>query len=423
VKPFIYCIIAFSAFACKNKKPLAEPFFVDSLLASFTPSNVTKTNEADLNFWKNRVQNMAPSFVNQQKYAQALAARFHIYGDIRDLRFADSIIRDISRQYKEPGFFLSLAAYQMLQHRFREAKSYIDTVLEMKAERYATQMMLFDVDFETGKHPEANTILRNNVISSDYAYNFRMSKKDHYEGKVDEAIAHMLNAADLAGSNVYLRQAALSNAADLYIHDGKPKKAAALFHECIRMNSCDFHSILGLGWLALTYDRNDSIAMKLFEFVRKQVKSPEPLLKLALAVEIGHPELAKKYAEDFAREATQPVYGNMYNKYLVQLYTGILADPSKAVGIARREVTYRATPQTYAWLAWSLFSTGQLEDAYNIYQTHVSRKPLEGLELYYMGKLMKGLGKAYNARQFFMAAEKNKYDLSPVMKEDLEDNL
>jgi hypothetical protein len=36
---------------------------------------------------------------------------------------------------------------------------------------------------------------------------------------------------------------------------------------------------------------------------------------------------------------------------------------------------------------------------------------------------MKGLGKGYNAQQFFKAAEKNKYDLSPSMMKDLEDNL
>jgi hypothetical protein len=123
---------------------------------------------------------------------------------------------------------------------------------------------------------------------------------------------------------------------------------------------------------------------------------------------------------EFVEEAADPVYGNMYNKYLVQLYTGTLNEPAHALAIAQKEISNRATPQTYAWLAWSLFRNGQTKEAYNVYEKQVSGKALEGLELYWMGKMMKGSGKGYNARQFFKAAEKNKYDLSPAMGKDLE---
>jgi len=53
----------------------------------------------------------------------------------------------------------------------------------------------------------------------------------------------------------------------------------------------------------------------------------------------------------------------------------------------------------------------------------VSGKPLEGLELYYMGKLMAGLQRKYNAQQFLNAAYKNRYDLSPFKQKDLEHKL
>ena len=38
-------------------------------------------------------------------------------------------------------------------------------------------------------------------------------------------------------------------------------------------------------------------------------------------------------------------------------------------------------------------------------------------------ELMKGLGKGYNATEFFKAAQKNEYDLSPEMAKNLEANL
>jgi len=421
VKTAFYSILLTCFFSCGEKKSVVDPLFVDSLLTSFTNSAFAKTNEQDIAFWKYRTEHLPPGFVNQQKYAQGLAARFRIYGEIRDLIVADSLMSNITHQYKEPGFLLSLAGYSMLQHRFAEAGNYIDTVAQMKAEEFATQMMKFDADIELGRYIEAAAILKRNAAPNNYAYNFRLSKLDHYQGKTDSAINHMLSTVNLAQSNPYLQQAAMVNLADLYLHEGKLEMAETIYRKSIAANSCDFHSIMGLGWIALVHDENDSLATRIFEFVQHKMKSPEPLLKLSQAKELHDPVLAKKYAAEFVRQSTQAVYGNMYNKYLVQLYTGILNEPAKAVEIARKEVLGRATPQTYAWLSWSLFSNHQLEEAYQVYQNYVSGKPLEAYELYCMGMLMKGLHKTFNAQQFFEAAQRNKYDLSPMMMGQMEE--
>lgn len=332
-------------------------------------------------------------------------------------------MQTIAMQYREPGMLLSLAGYKMLQHQFSEAKKYIDAVIGMKAEKYASQMMLFDADFELGDEYHSSMILKQINSPLDYAYNFRLSKFDHYKGKLDSGIAHMMKAAFLAGPSPYLKNAALSNAADLYVHEGELKKATELYESCIRFNGSDFHSLMGLGWIALVHDGNDSLADKIFSFVRGRLKSPDPLLKLSQACEASDTAASKKYALEFAEQAGSPVYGNMYNKYLIQLYTSVLNEPAKALTIAEKEMSNRTTPQTGAWLAWCLFVNNKKEEAYKAYQQFVSGRPLEGLELYWMGKMMKGLEKGYNAQQFFKAAENNKYDLSPLMRKDLESNL
>jgi tetratricopeptide (TPR) repeat protein len=108
---------------------------------------------------------------------------------------------------------------------------------------------------------------------------------------------------------------------------------------------------------------------------------------------------------------------------LIQVYTSTLDNPAKALEFAQKELSNRNTPQTNAWLAWCLFLNGRKQEAYKVYQQSVSERPLEGLELYWMGKLMKGLGKGYTAQQFFKAAERNKYDFSPSVRKDLEKNL
>src|SRR5207342_2819003 len=110
------------------------------------------------------------------------------------------------------------------------------------------------------------------------------------------------------------------------------------------------------------------------------------------------------YAESFTRQAGDPVYGRMYNKYLIELYTGILHNPARAEHVAEKELDNRATPQTWAWYAWSLFSNNKKDQAYAVFEKNVSGRPLEGQELYWMGKMMQGLNRGFNARAFYQAA-------------------
>jgi hypothetical protein len=190
------------------------------------------------------------------------------------------------------------------------------------------------------------------------------------------------------------------------------------------MNNADFHSLLGLGWIALVHDKNDSLAERIFMFVRTKNKLPDVLFKLTQMAQVrGDTVLEKKWARVFETRVRDSVYGSMYNKYMIELYTGILQDPSRAEEISKKELENRATPQTQAWYAWSLFSNNKKKEAYDQFEKNVSGRPLEGLELYWMGKLMQGLNKGYNAQAFFKAAYINKYDLSPGILKDLEKQL
>src|SRR5258708_27018876 len=114
---------------------------------------------------------------------------------------------------------------------------------------------------------------------------------------------------------------------------------------------------MGLGWIALLNDRNDKTADTILRFVHSKNPLPDALFKLEqMAEQRGDSGLQLRYARDFAGEATRPVYGGMYNKYLIQLLTGILHDPAAAEAIAKEELNNRSTPQTYAWYVWTLFS-------------------------------------------------------------------
>lgn len=342
-----------------------------------------------------------------------------------DILAADSTMKRVNAayNYKEAGPNTALAGYAVLQHRFTEADRYINAARQLGLKKEEALTASFDVDFELGRYSNAALYVKQLQPYADYSYYFRRSKLDHLQGNMDSAIHAMLMAAGKAESSVYLKHVALANAADLYIHAGELQQAYNLYKTCIAANSADLHSITGLGWIALVHDKNDSLAQQLFDFVSSKTQLPDPVFKLyQVAQQRSDTAATLRYAQQFADRAADSVYGNMYNKYLIELYTGILQQPAKAAAIAVRELSNRNTPQTNAWYAWSLFANGQQEAAWKVYQQSVSGKPLEALELYWMGKLMQGLGKGYNANAFFKAARNNKYDLSPAMLADLEKN-
>jgi hypothetical protein len=414
-------------FACTSqKKPLVDPIFADSLITHYQLPATAVATDSNLVFWQQRMKQQPDDFVNGPKYASVLLSSFRLYGNIHHLLKADSLIKrsnDVNRQ-NEPEILRSLASLSLARHRFAEADSFLKKSLAVEGRSLPNHFLDFDIAFESGDYYRAKKLLQSPGTERNYAYLFRRSKMEHYDGSLDSAISCMLQASEKAGNNTYLAETALSNAADLYMHNSELGKAADLYRRCINMNAADFHSITGLGWIALLGDKNDNLAERIFQFVKTHTQSPDALIKLIqVAEERKDTAVQKKYAEQFAQQAGDSVYGLMYSKYLVDLYTGILQQPAKAVEIAEKETINRPSPQVYAWYAWSLFCNGEQQKAYNIFKSFVSKKPLEGLELYYMGCLMKGIDKRNYAHQFFKAAWKNRYDLSPskiaFLKEEL----
>lgn len=414
-------------FSCTQKKgPIVSPSFVDSLLTHYDNRSATDRVKQDLDFWKDRIQPDAVDFVNSSRYAALLVNRFHLSGDIADLLRSDSVLRKLSADLngKEASPLLALSRNAILQHRFTQADSLFRVADSIGIKNYDEAAVGFDVDFELGRISFAESELKRIAVENDYGYQFRRSKLMHYKGDLDSSLAAMQKAAVRSGNNEMLRNAALSNLADLYIHAGKPARAYEIYCTCIINNSSDLHSLAGIGRIALLVDGQDSLAERIFQFISTRTQSPDPFFQLiGVAEKRGDSVLMKKYASAFAEKASGPAYGNMYNKYLVYLYTGILSDRGKAELLTRNELVDRNTPQTNAWYAYALYRNGKAGEALAVYEKSVSGKPLEGLELYYMGKLMKALDKGYNADRYFDLAGKNRYDLPAGAALDLEKEL
>jgi hypothetical protein len=424
LKYLLICLLlSLLAGACRQREQrIVSDGFIDSLMAHYTIAPIAKANVGEMHFWESRIKPALPGYVDESRYAGGLAMDFRFFGGIDSLKKADSILLKVDRDFNhnEASADLGLMAHCLTEHRFMQADSLLLRAKSLGLRPQESLTASFDVDFELGRYSAAQIELNSLRSPDDYGYFFRRSKMDHLKGSLDSAVHDMEKAAGLAAGNAYLKGVALANAGDLYIHSGDLPAAARAYMICVQINGADFHSLMGLGWIALVHDHNDSLAAAIFRFVATKNGLPDPLFKLAQMTDSA---VAVRGALSFAEKATGSRYGRMYNKYLIQLYTGILHDPVRAEWLAHDELNNRATPQTYAWYAWALFANGKKQAAYGIFEKYVSGQPLEGLELYWMGKMMKGLDKGYNAQAFFKAAYETKYDLGPAIELDIQKEL
>jgi hypothetical protein len=422
---FLFSILFFSS--CKREeKTLVDKSFIDSLMNNYSPSVREKINAGDLVFWKHRLDSLPDSYLNAQKYAGTLTSRFRLYGDIHDMVKADSITLWLNKEYqqKDAGIYRTLATNDIQQHRFGEARVNAQKAIDIGSEKYASELTLTDAFFELGQYQFVKQNLQRLRKTNNYGYFFALSKYQHWEGNLDSAIVSMQKAEEWAGNNDFLRQVAVANSADLYLHSGALGKAAELYKQSIGIDAADYHSLAGLAWIALVHDKKDTLSANIFQFIQSKTKSPDMFFKLSQVYQQRKDRASEnKYAQDFAKEASSPIYGNMYNKYLIELYGEILNDPKKMLTVAEKEIQNRATPQTYAWYVWALFKNNQTQKAFQVYDKYVSEKPLEGLELYYMGKMMRANKKEFNAKNYLEAAYKNRFDLSPSKIEELENEF
>jgi tetratricopeptide (TPR) repeat protein len=406
-----------------SKTPLVESTQVDSIIYQYDHADAIQNIQKELEFWRQRISSTAPDMTNSVRYAQILHARFLATGDLRSLQESDSILSAVATRYafKDAGPYPGLIRNAITMHSFPRADSLLHKARLIGLRRYEAAALTFDVQFERGQFPIAALALQEIASDRDFGYQFRKARWKHYQGNIDSGIAAMESAVQNAGENNTLWQTAMSNLADLHLHAGNAKKAYEEYSMALTRNPSDLHSIMGIGWIALMHDRNDSIAEKIFTWAVTKTSLPDPILKLMAVAEFREDDVAiAHFARQFVQQATAPAYGGMYNKYLIPIYADILKEPVKAVAIAKAELANRNTPQTQSWLAYALLKQGEQDAAEKIYKENISGNPLEGLEQFYMAMLTHATGNQFAAGKYIQYAKENGYDLSPGMIKKLD---
>ena len=140
IKNFAIIVFALLTFtSCKPKESiLVSTKFIDSLITNYEVPAAIKENETEMQFWKKRINNDGFDIVNESKYASTLVGRFHLLGDIKDVKQADSIQLMLAKNFnnKVAGPYLALTSNAILQHKFKEAENYLQIAKTIGIKKY-----------------------------------------------------------------------------------------------------------------------------------------------------------------------------------------------------------------------------------------------------------------------------------------------
>lgn len=390
-------------------------------------SQSLKNINSDLQFWSDRLEQVPHDFVSQSKIGSLYATRFQYSGSIEDLHKSDSLFRIVNtaqRKYSS-STFRALASNAISQHKFQQAKKYIDSALALGDDRYLSLLIDFDIAIELGDYHHANQVLHAFANQESFEVLIRRSKySDKVNGDLEEAIVLMERARKKTGSNRNLELWTKSNLADLYGHANSPRKSYRLYLEVLTKDPEYYHALKGIAWIAFSHDKNSAAAKRILIDLKKNHPVPDYDLILAeIETYEGNKERSNAYLSRFHKSCSNPAYGDMYNKYLFDLAADEFKNIDQAVQLATEETIKRPTAESFSWLAWAKFRQGNIQEAYNIARVKVEGKCFEPGVLFRLGLIYNSAGEKQKAREFLKEAKSSGFEIGPVLEKEISTSL
>ena len=430
-KQFVVILSAAVFFAaCTNEKaPVTEEQRITAALQKSAEhkSDLTIIDE-DILFWSNRLTAKTDDHIAKTKLASLYSKRFQYSGNINDVLKSDSLFTVANQLQKHfsSGIYRSLAANCVTQHRFQQADKYLDTALQMGDDKYLTALQRFDVKLELGQYKQAEQLLNSLPQKNNFDYYTRAAKLEDHKGNAAASIRFMEQAyADVTESkNEHLLLWVKTNLADMYGHNNRVAEAYKLYNEVLATDPAYYHAWKGIAWIAFSQDKNTRLAKNILYWLQAHHPIPDYDLMLSeiAAYENDHQEKNIRLAL-FIDQVTQPIYGDMYNKYLFAIMSDERNDAANALQIARKEILNRPTPQSYDLLAWSLYKNGQINEAARIANDRIINKTFEPDALYHIGVIYKQAGNKKMAKRYLNEALESSFELGPLVTNEIKEEL
>ncbi len=422
-------MIALALSACNSaqKEQIVSSKDYDKFLITSMKKHGTDLEQCNLTikFWEEKLNQRQDGYIYYQKLADAFEERFELTGNGEDLMRVDSLLQKVLpylNDKEKAADYLRLAQNAITQHQFKKAETYVNLAAETHYFVIPSKLVAFDVAMELGEYGKAAEILELFKEQEDFDILIRQSKFKDHEGDLPTAIALMEKAFELVKNNKShpLYTWTLGNLGDMYGHAGEIKKSYEAFLKVLSQDPGYDHAWKGLAWMAYAHDGNTIAANRIIDslFIKKSI--PDLLwLKAELAGHKGDQGKRLKLLNEFCQIASEPEYGDMYNKYLILAYSEELRKPEKALQLAKKEVKNRPTPETYALLAWAYLHSGEKEKALAVIQQKVEGKSSEPEILYQAGIIYLINKKRERAKTLLAMAEESSFELGPLKEKKL----
>lgn len=425
-----FSIAAFSLLlltACSDKKNIASSN--DYII--FLNQDIIKKEEERINeersFWQQRLQRDTGNFVDMMKLASVHLRLFKLKGEINDLHAGDSLLKASAAKLgnNDPDILFAISHNSIAQHRFRDAALYNESAQKVKGDMYTVRSLEFDANMELGLYQNAARSLATLKDKSSFDYLIRRAKLEDHKGNLNEAIEWMEQAFEkVKYKDKSLYCWAMSNLGDMYGHAGRIQESYDAYLDVLRKDSSYFYALKGIAWIAYSHDKNTAEAKRILHFILSQTKMPVLWLTLAEIEEWEGNEVKKnEYVRIFLDEIEKPGYGDMYNKYLIEIYLEELKDPAKALAIAEKEVNNRTTPETFDWLAWVFYKQGENEKAFSYAKNNVKRQIFEPNAVLHTALIFSANGKKKEARLMLKECLESSFELGPIQTRKIKRQL
>jgi tetratricopeptide (TPR) repeat protein len=363
------------------------------LITSNTPSKAN--NKKEFEFWQQKFNNDSTHLMEMSRIAGLHEAKFGITGDVSELKNSEILIKksiEIAGRNKD-AYLRGLAYNYISQHRFKEAQILLDSAYTFPDNRKETELMLFDVAMELGEYDRADSFLGKVKDPKDFNYLIRLAKWSDHNGNLDAAIKYMEQAKKIAEDrdNKGLKIWVYSNIGDFYGHAGRLKESYDSYLKTLALQPDNHYVKKQIAWMVYAAEKNTYEANRILDSIMINHKAPDYyLLKGEMAEFNGNSSEANKEYEKFIKATEDPNYGEMYNAYLIEIFAN--TNPEKALKLAEKEITNRATPETYQLLAYAQLKAGNKETALKTIEEHVIGKTSEPMALFHAAQIYKANG-------------------------------
>lgn len=375
--------------------------------------------QAEKEFWSNRLDADTTGIGDIGPLAAAYEGLFEQTGNIHYLKDAEHLYRKgrslAAAQYQD-AFDRGLTHNLISQHRFQEAYQIILQSYGGVSAKRPTELLLFDVAMELGRYDEAYERLSDFQDLTDYNYLIRVAKWSDHIGDLEHAIQYMEMAKEKAEArdSKPLKIWTYSNLADYYGHAGRIADSYVHYLKTLELQPDNDYVKKGIAWIAYSWEENPIEAHRILDSVMKVNKSPDYyLLKSELFTFQNDSVRAQEAWKHFESLVTQPMYGGMYNTYLIEGWAE--SNPSKALALAREEVSNRPTPETYHWLAYAQLKADKAKEALQAIEEHVVGKTHEPMAQYHAAMVYKANSDMESMAKFKSHVMEAQYELGPVL--------